>query len=204
MPTKQQLFIVKVFWMQCLYFYKQIWIDTSFVYISDVFCFARKMLSVTIKQWIVIFYMKLGKTAIIYWKQFTAMDILGVHVFLSGYSIFQVEWENVEDESCPGCTFMWKTDNNIEKISNLVPPDDKLSVCVIAKTLNMQKVCAKMVPEICLNKNGTDNLNVVENNTNLFGKGNNMWWIMVLLMTPIHPLEEPIFTESQKSLNGKM
>jgi hypothetical protein len=71
-------------------------------------------------------------------------------------------WEEVEEGEHPGCPSTSKTEENVEKISEIVWKDQRLSIRMIAEMvnmdkemvrqilhdqLNMRKVCAKMVPK---------------------------------------------------------
>jgi hypothetical protein len=71
-------------------------------------------------------------------------------------------WEEVEDDEHPGRSSTLKTEENVEKISEIVRKDRRLSIRMIAEMvnmdkemvrqilhdqLNMRKVCAKMVPK---------------------------------------------------------
>ncbi|GFV60152.1 putative mariner transposase [Trichonephila clavipes] len=101
--------------------------------------------------------------------------------------------QNVEDDSRPGCPSTSKTDENVEKVASLIRSNRRLSIRAIAETvnidkecvrqilhdnLNMQKVCAKMVPKIltfeqqATRKNVcTDILDAIKNDPNLLEKG---------------------------------
>ncbi|GFV69830.1 FLJ37770-like protein, partial [Trichonephila clavipes] len=100
--------------------------------------------------------------------------------------------QNVEDDSRPGRPSTSKTDENVEKVTSLIRSDRRLSIRAIAETvnidkecvrqilhdnLNMQKVCAKMVPKIltfeqqATRKNVcTDILDAIKNDPNLLEK----------------------------------
>lgn len=151
------------------------------------------MLSVTIEQRIVVkFHMKLGKTATETYnllKEVYGNECLSRARVFEWFKRFQDGQEDVEDDSRPGRPSTSKTDDNIEKIGNLVRSDRQLSIRTIAETVgidkesvrqilhnnfNMQKVCAKMVPKILTfeqqeaRKNVcTDTLNAIENGSNL-------------------------------------
>ncbi|GFV07710.1 putative mariner transposase [Trichonephila clavipes] len=71
--------------------------------------------------------------------------------------------QDVKDYSRPGRPSTSKTDDNVEKVASLIRSDRRLSIRALAETvnidkecvrqtlhgnLNMQKVCAKMVPKI--------------------------------------------------------
>ena len=71
--------------------------------------------------------------------------------------------EIVKDDECPGRPCTSRTEENVEKISQIVRKDRRLSVRMIAESvnidkdtawkilredLNMKKVCAKMVPRV--------------------------------------------------------
>ncbi|GFX36335.1 FLJ37770-like protein [Trichonephila clavipes] len=100
--------------------------------------------------------------------------------------------QDVEDDSRPVRPSTSKTDENVEKVASLIRSDCRLSIRAIAETvnidkecvrqilhdnLNMQKVCAKMVPKIltfeqqATRKNVcTDNLDAIKNDPNLLEK----------------------------------
>ncbi|GFV01538.1 protein GVQW3 [Trichonephila clavipes] len=100
--------------------------------------------------------------------------------------------QDIEDDSWPGRLSTSKTDENVEKVASLIWSDRRLSIRAIAETvnidkecvrqilhdnLNMQKVCAKMVPKIltfeqqATRKNVcTDILDVIKNDPNLLEK----------------------------------
>ncbi|GFX58090.1 putative mariner transposase [Trichonephila clavipes] len=100
--------------------------------------------------------------------------------------------QDVEDDSRPGRPSTSKTDENFEKVASLIRSDRRLSIRVIAETvnidkecvrqilhdnLNMQKVCAEMVPKIltfeqqATRKNVcTDILDAIKNDPNLLEK----------------------------------
>ncbi|GFU20161.1 protein GVQW3 [Trichonephila clavipes] len=100
--------------------------------------------------------------------------------------------QDVEDDSRSGRPSTSKTDEDVEKVASLIRSDRRLSIRAIAKTvnidkecvrkilhdnLNMQKVCAKMVPKIltfeqqATRKNVcTDILDAIKNDPNLLEK----------------------------------
>ncbi|GFU04817.1 protein GVQW3 [Trichonephila clavipes] len=97
-----------------------------------------------------------------------------------------------QDDSRPGRPSTSKTDENVEKVDSLIRSDHRLSIRAIAETvnidkecvrqilhdnLNMQNVCAKMVPKIltfeqqATRKNVcTDILDAIKNDPNLLEK----------------------------------
>ncbi|GFV59355.1 protein GVQW3 [Trichonephila clavipes] len=105
---------------------------------------------------------------------------------------FKDDRQDVEDDSLPGRPSTSKTDENVEKVVSLIRSDRRLSIRAIAETvnidkecvwqilhdnLNMQKVCAKMVPKIltfeqqATRKNVcTDILEAIKNDPNLLEK----------------------------------
>lgn len=151
------------------------------------------MLSVTVEQRIVVkFHVKLGKTATETYnllKEVYGNECLSRARVFEWFKRFQDGREDVQDDSRPGRPSTSKTDDNIEKIGNLIRSDRRLSIRAIAETVridkesvrqilhnnfNMQKVCAKMVPKILTfeqleaRKNVcTDTLNAIENDPNL-------------------------------------
>ncbi|GFU27232.1 protein GVQW3 [Trichonephila clavipes] len=112
-----------------------------------------------------------------------------------GFKRFKDGRQDVEDDSWPGRPSTSKTDENVEKVASLIRPDRRLSIRAIAETvnidkecvrkilhdnLNMQKVCAKMVPKIltfeqqATRKNVcTDILDAIKNDPNLLKR--NCW-----------------------------
>lgn len=101
-------------------------------------------MSVTLKQRIVEkFPMKLGKT---YAETYNFLKEVHNNEYLSQASVF--EWfkrfedghDDVDDNSCLGRPLTSKTDDNIEKISNLVRCDRRLSIRVITETVEIDKV----------------------------------------------------------------
>ncbi|GFY13863.1 putative mariner transposase [Trichonephila clavipes] len=108
------------------------------------------------------------------------------------YKRFKDGRQDVEDDSRPGRPSTSKTDENVEKVASLIRSDRRLSIRAIAETvnidkecvrqilhdnLNMQKVCAKMVPKIltfeqqATRKNvSTDILDAIKNDPNLLEK----------------------------------
>ena len=59
-----------------------------------------------------------------------AMNVYRVHVHVfEWFKRFQDGLENLKDDSCPGRPSTSKTDDNIEKIGNLVRSDRRLSSC---------------------------------------------------------------------------
>lgn len=112
------------------------------------------------------FHVKLGKTATETYnllKEVYGNECLSRARVLEWFKRFQDGREDVQDDSRPGRPSTSKTDDNIEKIGNLIRSDRRLSIRAIAETVridkesvrqilhnnfNMQKVCAKMVPKI--------------------------------------------------------
>ena len=85
--------------------------------------------------------------------------------------------ENVEDDPKSGRPCPSTTDANIEKVWQLVHRVCRLTICAIASevgmdkqtvrtllvnTLGMQKVCAKMVPQLLTEKQKVQQLNVCQ------------------------------------------
>ena len=115
------------------------------------------------------------------------MNVYRVHVFLSG--VFKMAEKTLKMIHARVALPRQKTDDNIEKIGNMVRSGRRLSIRAIAETVgidkecirkilhnnfNIHKVCAKMVPKILTfeqqeaRKNvSTDTLNAIENDPNL-------------------------------------
>ncbi|XP_058810647.1 protein GVQW3-like [Phymastichus coffea] len=125
------------------------------------------MIDVKIEQRIVVkFHMKLGKTATETYnllKQVYGNECLSRPRVFEWFKRFQDGREGVEDDSRSGRPSTSKTDENIEKVGNLVRSDRRLSIRAIAESIgidkecvrqilhenfNMRKVCAKLVPKI--------------------------------------------------------
>ncbi|GFS88083.1 protein GVQW3 [Trichonephila clavipes] len=154
------------------------------------------MVSVIIEQRIVVkFHFKLEKNAT---ETYNLLKEVYGSEFLSRAQVF--EWfkrfkdgrQDVEDDSRPGRLSTSKTDENVERFASLIRSDRLLSIRAIAETvkidkecvrqvlhdnLNMQKVCAKMVPKIltfeqqATRKNVcTDILDAIKNDPNLLEK----------------------------------
>uniref|UniRef100_A0A0K0E1H9 HTH psq-type domain-containing protein n=1 Tax=Strongyloides stercoralis TaxID=6248 RepID=A0A0K0E1H9_STRER len=54
---------------------------------------------------------------------------------------FQDDREDVEDDSCPSSLSTSKTDENIEKVGNLIRSDCWLTIRAIAETVGIDKEC---------------------------------------------------------------
>lgn len=156
------------------------------------------MVSVIIEQRIVIkFHFKLGKTATETYnllKEVYGSECLSRTRVFEWFKRFQDGRQDVEDDSRPGRPSTSKTDDNVEKVANLIRSDRRLSIRAVAESvgidkecvrqilrdnLNMRKVCAKMVPKIltieqqAARKNVcTDTLNAIENDPNLLERIN--------------------------------
>lgn len=150
------------------------------------------MISVLIEQRIVVkFHVKLGKTATetyLLLKEVYGNECLSRARVFEWFKRFQDGREDVEDDARPGRPSTSKTDENIEKIGNLIRSDRRLTVRAIAETVgidkecvrqilhnnfNMKKVCAKMVPKILTIEQKearenicTDTLNAIANDPN--------------------------------------
>lgn len=112
------------------------------------------------------FSIKLEKTATETFnllKEIYGNECLSLARVFEWFKCFQDGREVVPDDSRPSRPFTSKTDDNIEKIGNLIRFDHQLNVRVIAETVriekesewqmlhnnfNMQKACAKMVLKI--------------------------------------------------------
>ncbi|KAK9496524.1 hypothetical protein O3M35_013185 [Rhynocoris fuscipes] len=70
-----------------------------------------------------------------------AMNICRVHVFLSWFKRFQVGRNNVEDDSRSSS----KTDENFERVGNLVRSYCRLSICAIAESIGIDKECVRQI-----------------------------------------------------------
>ncbi|GFV45528.1 protein GVQW3 [Trichonephila clavipes] len=154
------------------------------------------MVSVIIEQRIVVkFPFKLGKTATETYnllKEVYGSECLSRARVFEWFKRFQDGRQDVEDNSRSGRPSTSKTDENVEKVASLIRSDRRLSIRAIAETvnidkecvrqilhdnLNMQKVCAKMVPKIlpfeqqATRKNVcTDILDAIKNDPNLLEK----------------------------------
>ncbi|GFV86352.1 protein GVQW3 [Trichonephila clavipes] len=161
----------------------------------NVLC-STQLFSVTIEQRIVVkFHFKLGKTATETYnllKEVYGSECLSRARVSEWFKRFKDGRQDVEDDSRPGRPSTSKTDENVEKVASLIRPDRRLSIRAIAETinidkecvrqilhdnLNMQKVCAKMVPKIltfeqqATRKNvSTDILDAIKNDPNLLEK----------------------------------
>ncbi|GFX37903.1 protein GVQW3 [Trichonephila clavipes] len=155
------------------------------------------MASVIIEQRIVVkFHFKLGKNATETYnllKEVYGSECLSRARVFEWFKLFKDGRQDVEDDSRPvnGASTS-KTDENVEKVASLIRSDRRLSIRAIAETvnidkecvrqilhdnLNMQKVCAKMVPKIltfeqqATRKNVcTDILDAIKNDPNLLEK----------------------------------
>ncbi|GFV97154.1 protein GVQW3 [Trichonephila clavipes] len=154
------------------------------------------MVSVIIEQRIVVkFHFKLGKTATETYnllKEVYGSECLFRALVFEWFKRFKDGRQDVEDDSWPGRPSTSKTDENVEKVASLIQSDRRLSIRAIAETvnidkeclrqilldnLNMQKVCAKMVPKILTfeqqatrKKVCTDILDAIKNYPNLLEK----------------------------------
>ncbi|GFT06949.1 protein GVQW3 [Trichonephila clavipes] len=125
------------------------------------------MVSVIIEQRIVVkFHFKLGKTATETYnllKEVYGGECLSRARVFEWFKRFKDGRQDVEDDSRPGRPSTSKTDENVEKVASLIRSNRRLSIRAIAETvnidkecvrqilhdnLNMQKVCAKMVPKV--------------------------------------------------------
>lgn len=125
------------------------------------------MVSVLVEQRIVVkFHFKLGKTAsetYLLLKEVYGSECLSRTRVFEWFKRFKNGREDVEDDERSGRPSTSKTDENVEKIRILIRSDRRLTIRAIAETvgidkesvrqilhenLNMQKVCAKVVPKI--------------------------------------------------------
>lgn len=58
---------------------------------------------------------------------------------------FQDDREDVGDNVHPGGPSTSKTDENIEKVGNLVRSNHRLTICLIAETVGIGQVCVKQI-----------------------------------------------------------
>ncbi|KAJ8937539.1 hypothetical protein NQ318_022963 [Aromia moschata] len=95
--------------------------------------------------------------------------------FLKGFKRFKEGRETTKDDPRPGRPSTSKTDENIEKIGNLILEDRRLSIrglaeitgidkeCVgqnLHESFNMPKVCAKMVPKLITPEQKESRMNI--------------------------------------------
>lgn len=122
------------------------------------------MISATIEQRIVVkFHVKLGKTATESYKELRQVygkECLSRARVFDWYKRFQDGREDVEDDARPGRPSTSKTDENIEKIANLIRTDAGLSVRAIAENVQIDKETVRQILQHNLNMEKVDGIMV--------------------------------------------
>ncbi|EFN86740.1 Putative uncharacterized protein FLJ37770, partial [Harpegnathos saltator] len=95
---------------------------------------------------VVKFHMKLGKSATetyLLLKEVYDNECLSRTRVFEWCKRFQDGREDVEDDSRPGRPSTSKTDENIEKVGNLIRSDRRLTIRAIAETVEIDKECVR-------------------------------------------------------------